>query len=82
MKKLLLLTLSLIALNSYGLLAKSELPKPGIVKGKVVDKTTNEALPYVNLAKESLTPKYLFLLLVFGPVLGLLALFHTKKKSA
>ena len=174
MKKLLLLTLSLIALNSYGQVAKSELPKPGIVKGKVVDKTTNEALPYVNIAvkdfdnkkiagtilglsgicclispilfqfenkylflfflliwgivvigdsplfsslvaknaetqikgtaltivncigfaitiisiqllniaKESLTPKYLFLLLVFGTVLGLLALFHTKKKSA
>ena len=50
MKKLLLLTLSLITLNSYGQLAKSELPKPGVVKGKVVDKTTNEALPYVNIA--------------------------------
>ena len=50
MKKLLLLTLSLITLNSYGQLAKSELPKPGVVKGKVVDQTTNEPLPYVNIA--------------------------------
>ena len=40
------------------------------------------SIQLLNIAKESLTPKYLFLLLVFGPVLGLLALFHTKKKSA
>ena len=40
------------------------------------------SIQLLNIAKESLTPKYLFLLLVFGPALGLLALFHTKKKSA
>jgi outer membrane receptor protein involved in Fe transport len=37
------------SVNSFAQLAKSELPKPGSITGKVIDKTTNEALPYVNI---------------------------------
>jgi hypothetical protein len=45
MKKIILLILLVTTVNSFAQLAKSELPKPGSVTGKVIDKTTNEALP-------------------------------------
>ena len=38
-----------VSFNSFAQLAKSELAKPGIISGKVIDETTKEALPYVNI---------------------------------
>jgi outer membrane receptor protein involved in Fe transport len=36
-------------MKSFAHMAKSELPKPGIISGKVVDDSTKEPLPYVNI---------------------------------
>ncbi len=49
MKKILLLCMLTVSFNSFAQLAKSELAKPGIISGKVIDETTKEALPYVNI---------------------------------
>jgi len=49
MKKILLLCMLTVSFNSFAHLAKSELAKPGIISGKVIDETTKEALPYVNI---------------------------------
>tara|TARA_R110001632_G_scaffold43376_3_gene109970 strand:- start:3264 stop:5684 length:2421 start_codon:yes stop_codon:yes gene_type:complete len=38
-----------VSFNSFAQLAKSELAKPGVISGKVIDETTKEALPYVNI---------------------------------
>lgn len=38
-----------VSFNSFAQLAKSELAKPGIISGKVIDETTKESLPYVNI---------------------------------
>ncbi len=45
MRKLLLFFMTFMTLFSYG----SDLPKPGVISGKVIDKTTKEPLPYVNI---------------------------------
>ncbi|CAM1371132.1 TonB-dependent receptor domain-containing protein [Tenacibaculum xiamenense] len=45
MRRLLLLFLAFMSLFSYG----NDLPKPGVISGKVIDKTTKEPLPYVNI---------------------------------
>ncbi|APG64078.1 hypothetical protein LPB136_01260 [Tenacibaculum todarodis] len=49
MKKILLFLLLTVTANSFAQLAKDKLPKPGIISGKVIDNTTKEALPYVNI---------------------------------
>ena len=40
-------------------MTKSKLPKPGTISGKVIDKTTNDALPYVNIVVYDLSKKIL-----------------------
>ncbi|SEB40871.1 Outer membrane receptor proteins, mostly Fe transport [Tenacibaculum sp. MAR_2009_124] len=45
MRKLLLFFLTFMTLFSYG----NDLPKPGVLSGKVIDKMTKEPLPYVNI---------------------------------
>ena len=49
MRKVLLLVMLVISGNSFAQLAKSALPKPGSISGKVIDKTTKDPLPYVNI---------------------------------
>jgi outer membrane receptor protein involved in Fe transport len=49
MKRVILLISLITVVNSFAQLAKKDLPKPGSIRGKVIDKTTNEALPYVNI---------------------------------
>ncbi len=43
--------------TSFAQLAKNELPKPGIISGKVIDKKTKEALPYVNIVVRDMAKK-------------------------
>jgi outer membrane receptor protein involved in Fe transport len=57
MKKILLLTMLLITASTFAQMAKNNLPKPGIITGKVIDKTTNEALPYVNIVIRDIAKK-------------------------
>lgn len=59
MKKLLLLCMLTVTFNSFAQLAKSELPKPGVVSGKVVDDATKEPLPYVNVVVRDAAKKVL-----------------------
>ncbi|WP_271406873.1 outer membrane beta-barrel family protein [Tenacibaculum soleae] len=49
MKKILLLLLTVFSVNLFAQMPKSILPKPGIVSGKIIDQTTKEPLPYVNI---------------------------------
>ena len=49
MKKLLLLCMLTVSFNSFAQMAKSKLPKPGVITGKVIDGSTKEPLPYVNI---------------------------------
>mgnify|MGYP005625850291 CR=1 FL=1 len=49
MKKTLLILMLIMSANSFAQLAKSELTKPGIITGKVIDSQTKESLPYVNI---------------------------------
>jgi outer membrane receptor protein involved in Fe transport len=60
MKKLVLLFAIAVSFHSFAQMAKSNLPKPGVINGKVVDGSTNEPLPYVNvivmdMAKQTIT---------------------------
>lgn len=60
MKKLLLLVMLAVSFNSFAQMAKSELEKPGEISGKVIDESTKEPLPYVNIvvmdmAKQTIT---------------------------
>ena len=71
MKKILLFALLIVSANSFAQMAKNNLPKPGVISGKVIDKNTKENLPYVNivvrdLAKKILTEKDIALLLIKG----------------
>ena len=45
MKKLLTMLIIFMSFSSFG----KNLPKPGVVSGKVIDKITREPLPYVNI---------------------------------
>ncbi|MEO9569613.1 MAG: TonB-dependent receptor [Polaribacter sp.] len=49
MKKIILFAILLVSINFFAQMPKGELAKPGIITGKVVDKNSNEALPYVNI---------------------------------
>ena len=49
MKKTLLLLLTVFTVNLSAQMPKSNLSKPGIISGKIIDKTTKEPLPYVNI---------------------------------
>ncbi|WP_299679733.1 outer membrane beta-barrel family protein [uncultured Tenacibaculum sp.] len=49
MQKVLCLFVILISTFSFSQMKKEYLPKPGKVSGKVIDKTTQEPLPYVNI---------------------------------
>lgn len=47
----------ILSVNSFAKTGKNELPKPGIILGKVIDNTTKTPLPYVNIAISNLTKK-------------------------
>tara|TARA_R110002126_G_scaffold277560_3_gene423584 strand:- start:24420 stop:26897 length:2478 start_codon:yes stop_codon:yes gene_type:complete len=57
MKKIILFILLITAANSSAQLAKSNLPKPGVITGKVIDNTTKQVLPYVNIVVRDLDKK-------------------------
>lgn len=46
-----------LTMNSFAQLAKSKLPKPGVISGKVVDQETKEPLPYVNIVVRDMAKK-------------------------
>ncbi|KAB1159814.1 TonB-dependent receptor [Tenacibaculum aiptasiae] len=49
MKNILLILLMVFSVNLFAQMPKGKLPKPGSVSGKVIDQTTKEPLPYVNI---------------------------------
>ena len=49
MNKILLIAMLLISASSFAQMPKKKLPTPGNIIGKVIDKKTKEALPYVNI---------------------------------
>ncbi|WP_333780790.1 TonB-dependent receptor [Tenacibaculum pacificus] len=59
MKKLLLLILTVFSVNLFAQTPKKNLSKIGIVSGKVIDKVSKEALPYVNIIIKNTSDKIL-----------------------
>ncbi|MFY9242845.1 MAG: TonB-dependent receptor [Polaribacter sp.] len=57
MRKAILFCMLIACISSYAQLPKNALPKPGSITGKVIDKTTNQPLPYVNIVVRELTKK-------------------------
>ncbi len=57
MKKLWLMCLLVTSMNSIAQMAKSELAKPGVISGKVIDEASKEALPYVNIVVMDMAKK-------------------------
>ncbi|TDQ29860.1 TonB-dependent receptor domain-containing protein [Tenacibaculum caenipelagi] len=49
MKNILLILLTVLSTSIYAQMPKSSLPKPGVISGKVIDQTTQQPLPYVNI---------------------------------
>ncbi|CAM1367581.1 Outer membrane receptor proteins, mostly Fe transport [Tenacibaculum sediminilitoris] len=49
MKNILLVFLAVFTTSLYAQMPKNSLPKPGVISGKVIDQTTKQALPYVNV---------------------------------
>ncbi|MCF2874125.1 MULTISPECIES: TonB-dependent receptor domain-containing protein [unclassified Tenacibaculum] len=49
MRNILLILLTVFSVNLFAQMPKGKLPKPGSVSGKVIDQTTKEPLPYVNI---------------------------------
>jgi outer membrane receptor protein involved in Fe transport len=59
MKKILLVLLTVFSVNLFAQMPKSNLPKPGTISGKVIDQTTKEPLPYVNIIIKDTAKKIL-----------------------
>ncbi|MGJ8744723.1 TonB-dependent receptor domain-containing protein [Polaribacter sp.] len=59
MKKIILLAFLIVSANTFSQMAKDKLPKPGVIKGKVIDKSTKEVLPYVNIVIRDFAKKIL-----------------------
>ena len=59
MKKILLFALLIVSASSFAQMSKENLPKPGVISGKVIDKTSKEALPYVNIVVRDVAKKIL-----------------------
>ncbi|KAF9658091.1 TonB-dependent receptor [Tenacibaculum mesophilum] len=57
MKNILLILLAVFTTSIYAQMPKSSLPKPGVVSGKVVDQTTKQPLPYVNIIIKDIAKK-------------------------
>jgi len=57
MKKLMLLCMLTVCFNSFAQLAKSQLPKPGFISGKVIDEVSKQPLPYVNIVIKDMAQK-------------------------
>ena len=57
MKKLLFLVSLILSANSFAQKTKNKNQAPGIVFGKVIDNTSKEALPYVNIVIKNLADK-------------------------
>jgi outer membrane receptor protein involved in Fe transport len=57
MKKLILLFVLTFSVSSYAQLDKSKIAKPGIISGKIIDQTTKETLPYVNIVIRDIAKK-------------------------
>ncbi|CAM1341391.1 TonB-dependent receptor domain-containing protein [Tenacibaculum aestuarii] len=49
MKNIFIILLTVLSTSVFAQMPKSNLPKPGIISGKVVDQTTKQPLPYVNI---------------------------------
>jgi outer membrane receptor protein involved in Fe transport len=73
MKKLILLFIFTISVNSYAQLDKSKIPKPGILSGKVIDQKTKETLPYVNIVIRDTAKK-----IITGGITTLDGIFNIK----
>ena len=59
MKKIFLFALLIVSASSFAQMSKENLPKPGVISGKVIDKTSKEALPYVNIVVRDAAKKIL-----------------------
>ena len=57
MKKILLIAMLCISASSFAQMSKEKLPTPGVITGKVIDKITQEALPYVNIVIRDIAKK-------------------------
>lgn len=57
MKNILLILLAAFTTSLHAQMPKSSLPKPGVITGKVVDQTTKQPLPYVNIIIKDATKK-------------------------
>ncbi len=57
MKKLLFLTSLILSANSFAQATKNKLKTPGVIFGKVIDNSSKEALPYVNIVVKDLAKK-------------------------
>ena len=57
MKKLLLLCMLTVSFHSFAQMAKSNLPKPGVISGVVIDSSTKQPLPYVNIVVMDMAKK-------------------------
>ena len=57
MKQILLIAMLFASAISFAQMSIENIPTPGVITGKVIDKTTNEALPYVNIVIRDIAKK-------------------------